>query len=447
MLLITIIYIVVSLVLATDALMREENPYRAMCRMAAILFVPVVGILLYLLDGRRSSTRYRMPAHGRRHDLSQFVRNACGEPVTAHNSVVPLHDAGATYAAIICALQRARSTILLEYYIFADDRLGRVLCDILERKARAGVSVCVIYDAIGSWGLKRRTISRLRCAGVDVRPFKPLRFPWIRGGVARRNHRKIAIIDSQVAFTGGINIAKRYIDGDSLGRWRDEHLRIEGDAVERLRQLFIRDWSACGGDTEWLQARCGGHRITDCSPMQIVWNDDAEARQSIQDLFTAAIAEAEESIKISTPYFIPPQGVFDSLRIAAARGVRVEVMTPERGDSRLTTMVTESYLRRIEECGAEVYRYDNGFLHSKMLVIDDKVASVGTANFDYRSLCENLEVMCLSYDPRIIAHLCEQFEQDKSECISRSNGSQDAGRASATAPLLESLARLLSPLL
>lgn len=444
MLLVILLYVVVAVLFVIDALMREDNTYRVVCRIAVILSVPIIGILLYILDGRRRRLRRAELTQGCRPGLARLVHNSCGEPVTLHNSVEVLHNANATYAAIIGALQRARSSILLDYYIFVDDRLGGTVCDILERKARGGVAVCVIYDAVGSWRLNHRTIVRLRCSGVDIRPFKPMRFPWICNGIARRNHRKIAIVDSKVAFMGGINIAKRYIDGNSLGRWRDEHLRIEGDAVERLQRLFMKDWSECGGNAEPLSPRSAKHHVFECSPMQIAWSDECEARQTILDTFTAAIAEAESAIRMSTPYFIPPQGLFDALRVAVGRGVKVELMVPERGDLPLTAMVSESYLRSIEQCGVEVYRYENGFLHSKVLIVDDKVASVGSANCDYRSLCENLEVTCLAYDPRVIAELGEQFELDKRECRATT---ADRYRPSVARRCVESLARLLSPLL
>ncbi len=438
------LYILVVAGFILDAVMHGENPYQTLCRIAGIVALPILGMVLYVLDGRRSHTRHKAPSRVQYQGVAQLVRNACGEPVTMHNAVTLLNNADVTYAAIIGALQRARSTILLEYYIFADDRVGRVLCDILERKARTGVRVCVIYDAIGSWGIGRRTLSHLRKAGVEVRPYKPLRFPWIRGGIARRNHRKIAIIDSQVAFTGGINIAKRYIDGNNLGRWRDEHLRLEGDIVDRLQRLFMRDWSACGDDTASLQIRHKNHSVTECSPVQIAWNDENESRQTIFDLIVASIARANHVIRISTPYFVPPQGVFDALRIALSEGVKVELMVPEHGDSLLTSQVSESYLRRIELCGAKIYRYEKGFLHSKAMIIDDNMASVGTANIDYRSLCENLEVTCLLYDHQVVAHLCKEFENDKTEC--RNTGS-DKKHSPTRASLAEAFARLLSPLL
>ena len=437
------IYILIVAGFAVDILLREMNTYRAMCRIAIIACVPPLGILLYVVDGRRSRIRYRRPSHRHHSGLPQLIHNLCSEPLTLHNRITPLHNADTTYTAIIRAVQRAKRSICLCYYIFIDDRIGRVLCNILERKARAGVKVYVIYDDVGSWRLRRASITRLRRAGVDIRPFKPL---WsnLLNGVARRNHRKIAIIDSHIAFTGGINIAERYIDGDSLGRWRDEHLSIEGDAAGRLQRVFARDWARCGGDPRVVQNTDFVHSITNSSPLQIVWNDEDDNRQTLLDTYTATFVRAERTIRISTPYFIPPQGIFDALRIALASGVKVELMIPERGDSRLTALISESYIRAIEQAGASIYRYANGFLHSKVIIIDDQVASVGTANLDYRSLCENLEVSALIYDRKVIAALREQFERDKLECQTTDG---QVSNPSVAKRLLGAIARLLSPLL
>lgn len=445
------IYIVVVVVLSIDALMRESEPYRAMCRVAALVALPIVGVVLYLLDGQRRREYIGMPASPqhdiatlRERSLARVVGSRCNEPVTLCNSVTPLHNADKTYSALLRAIQRAQRSILLEYYIFIDDRLGRALCEILERKVRAGIEICIIYDDIGSWHLHRSMVRRLRRAGVDIRPFKPFRFPWFRRGVARRNHRKIAIIDSRIAFTGGINIAKRYIDGNSLGRWRDEHLRIEGDAVNRLHRLFVEDWKSCGGNPDRVSWHDGRHNIENYLPVQIVYSDEWHSRDALLDTFTAAILRAERTIRIATPYFIPPRELFNAIRIALASGVKVELMIPEHGDSRLTAAISEEYVRRITKAGAKVFRYDNGFLHSKVLIIDNRITSIGSANLDYRSLCENYEVTTLIYDRDVALGFVEQFERDKLQCCS--DAPQHRGSV-VYQRFTDGLLRLLSPLL
>lgn len=268
------------------------RPYKAMLWVLAIISLPVIGLLLYLLTGLRRQCG--APATHRRNGsaVQTIIRSCCGEPVTAYNRLTQLHNADKAYSALISEIQRARRSIHLEYYIFNDDRLGRTLINLLCRKSRAGVEVRIIYDAVGSWRLGRRSISRMRRAGIGIRCFRPLRFPWFRSGVARRNHRKIAVIDGTTAFVGGINIAKRYIDGNRLGKWRDEHLQLEGDIVGRLQRLFAADWQKVGGEAGDVLRHMPGHRIRSRLPVQIAWNDDGSACATLHDAFTAAIMRA-----------------------------------------------------------------------------------------------------------------------------------------------------------
>ena len=175
--------------------------------------------------------------------MEQIVARGCGTRPAPRNSVSLLHNGSNAFTALIAALQHAVRSIHMEYYIIRDDRIGRTIAEILIRKARAGLEVRVIYDAVGSWRLSRTTLRRMHDAGVRTAAFEPVRFPWFTTRVSRRNHRKIVVTDGKVAYLGGINIAKYYLDGDYMGKWRDEHLRIEGDAVKDLQRLFIADWA------------------------------------------------------------------------------------------------------------------------------------------------------------------------------------------------------------
>lgn len=444
-LLCAISYLLITIAAAATAVMRQRDPYKALLWVLAIISLPVIGLLLYLLTGLRRQCG--APATHRRNGsaVQTIIRSCCGEPVTAYNRLTQLHNADNAYSALISEIQRARRSIHLEYYIFNDDRLGRTLINLLCRKSRAGVEVRIIYDAIGSWRLGRRSISRMRRAGIGIRGFRPLRFPWFRSGVARRNHRKIAVIDGTTAFVGGINIAKRYIDGNRLGKWRDEHLQLEGDIVGRLQRLFAADWQKVGGEAGDVLRHMPGHRIRSRLPVQIAWNDDGSACATLHDAFTAAIMRADRSIRISTPYFIPPRTLADAIRMAAESGVMVEIMVPERGDSAVTTAASDSFVREMHEAGATIHRYTDGFLHSKLLIVDDSLATVGAANMDYRSLEDNLEVTAFIYDRRSVSLMAERFEADKESCRTI-----PAGVNAGAGPLrlaAERLARLLAPLL
>ena len=220
---------------------RQRIPASAAAWLALVFLLPVAGTLLYVLAGYRRAVPAAESCDCRGDAVEQIVARGCGTRPAPRNSVSLLHNGSNAFTALIAALQHAVRSIHMEYYIIRDDRIGRTIAEILIRKARAGLEVRVIYDAVGSWRLSRTTLRRMHDAGVRTAAFEPVRFPWFTTRVSRRNHRKIVVTDGRVAFLGGINIAKYYLDGDYMGKWRDEHLRIEGDAVKDLQRLFIDD--------------------------------------------------------------------------------------------------------------------------------------------------------------------------------------------------------------
>lgn len=399
---------------------RTRNPASAGVWLLLVALLPVIGSLLYLLAGWHTDPRTGEPqqtspeAAG---TLQRLIARNCGTRVQPRNRVELLHNGNNAFSSLIASLQHASRSIHMEYYIIRNDRIGRAIAEILMRKARAGVSVRVIYDAVGSRALSRKALARLRRAGAEVRPYAPIRFPWFTPRADRRNHRKIVVTDGKTAYLGGINIAKYYLDGDYMGKWRDEHLRIEGDAVADLQRLFIADWERTGGQIADLSGLFARHRITDRLPIQIAWSEEGSARHTLAEAFAAAIVRAKHTVRLSSPYFMPPPGILDAIRIAARSGVRVMVMIPTCSDSRFTDLVSDSYVDDLLDAGAELYRYDNGFLHAKVLVADDDTASVGTANMDYRSLQDNLEVTAFLYGRPVVRELSATFDLDLGRCV------------------------------
>ena len=281
----------------------------------------------------------------------------------------------------------------------------------------------MLYDAVGSWRLPSSLVGRLRRAGVEVCTFGRVRFPWLTPSFNIRNHRKIAVIDGRTAFLGGINIARRYLDGDELGHWRDEHLRIEGPAAAYLQRLFAADWHTSGGRPFDLASHiapdtyaAGGGQTSGGVRMQIAWSQTGRTRQTIADAFTAAVMQARQEVLISTPYFVPPQPLLRVLCTAAAGGVRVRLMVPARGDMRAASLAGESYFSQLLAAGVEIYLYDRGFIHSKSMVVDSRTASVGTANMDCRSLETNWEVAAFIYDERFARKAASTFRRDLDCC-------------------------------
>lgn len=428
---------------------QHRRPASAAAWIAVIGLLPVFGTLLYLLAGFRKRPRPRkIPKQHKelRFDdrLERIIHAGCGTCTTIHNEVRLLHNGNNAFTALIAALQRATRSIHMEYYIFCDDRIGRTIADILIRKARAGLEVRIIYDAVGSRRMSRSLLHRMRDAGVEVHPFEPLRFPWFTPRSTHRNHRKIVVTDGKTAFLGGINIAKYYLDGDCMGKWRDEHLCIEGDAVADLQRLFLTDWAHVSGLRLDPDRHIARHAIRRETPLQVAWAGDGSTRPTLAEAFTTAIMSAQKRIRICSPYFLPPALLLDALRMAARSGVQVEAMIPSCSDSRIADLITDAYVEELLDADIALYCYDKGFLHAKLLLVDDSLASIGTANMDYRSLMDNWEVTVFIRDRRIAEELSRSFDKDLAACrrITRATWNPSGRRR-----LLSDVLRLASPLM
>lgn len=423
---------------------QHRIPSSAAAWAAIVLLLPVAGTLLYLLAGyRRHAPAPRRPAPPN-DPLGKLIYEGCGTRPTTNNRVELLHNGSNAFSALIATLQRATRTIHMEYYIFRDDRIGRTIAEILIRKSRAGVEVRLIYDAIGSCGLSRRMLRRMHEAGIRTAAYAPLRFPWFRPQSTRRNHRKIVVADGKTAYLGGINIAKYYLDGDDSGKWRDEHLRLEGDIVADLQRLFLADWAAARGE-RLAPARCiAPHDIRERTLLQLAWSEEGPSRDTIAEAFALLIARARRRVRICSPYFLPPTLLLDALRMAARSGVRVEIMVPASSDSHLTDLIADSYVEDLLDAGAELYRYERGFLHAKVLVIDEETVSVGTANMDYRSLTANLEVTVFIRDRETARSMAATFDNDRRTCTRIDRSTWRPSRIRRTAG---DLLRLLAPLM
>jgi cardiolipin synthase len=365
-----------------------------------------------------------------------------------HNRVAVLNNGKATFASIMEALRSAKTFIHMEYYIFENDRVGRKIAKILMDKARAGVEVRFIYDDVGSWGLNRKFRKQMRAAGVDVRCFMRVAFPWLTSRVNYRNHRKIVVVDGHVAYTGGINIAERYLRRSKrLGMWRDTHLKLEGDAVAMLNAVFATDWYFVSG-----KQRLGDYdkyfpptRVNGEVPVQIASSGPDSDWASIMQAFFSAITHAQKHIYISSPYFLPNQAILTALKIAALSGIDVRVMIPSRSDSKIVYWATRSYIGELLEAGINVYLYRRGFNHSKVIMIDGEFSSVGTANMDMRSFEDNFEITAIMYDKKIAQELEGYFLKDLEGSVKLTPEMWDERRNLHS--VYESLDRLLSPLL
>lgn len=471
-----LLYFLIVFVAVVVILHDLRDPVKALSWILVITLVPVAGLIMYVVFGRdyrKEKIFNRKEIDDLKHmerlsgeqlrelvdpeiehiepieankDIITLLLNNSKALLTARNKVKILNDGKAKFDELFEAIRGATSSIHLEYYIFENDALGRELTALLEEKAREGVEVRLIYDDVGSWNMKRRHARRLRARGIKVGCFMPVSFPWLTGKLNNRNHRKIVVVDGKTAFTGGINVADRYVNGTKFGPWRDTHLRIEGDAVNMLQAIFVTDWYFVSGGELLSDEKYFPHnRIRSRSPLQIASSGPDSDWASIMQAFFAAINKASRSIYISTPYFLPNEAILTALKVAALSGVDVRIILPYRSDSKIVYWASRSYIGEMLEAGIKVYFFCKGFNHSKILIIDDNFCSVGSANMDIRSFEDNFEVSAIMYDPKIAAELTGYFMQDISNSVALTREAWE-NRSNLHA-VYESLARLLSPLL
>ncbi len=383
--------------------------------------------------------------------LAKYLLNEMS-PLTSGNIAGILINGEEKFPAVIQALEEARDHIHIEYYIYENDKIGQTIEEILIRKAKQGVSVRFIYDDFGSRGIRKNIAIRLREAGVETYPFYKISFLRMVNHLNYRNHRKIIVIDGKKAFVGGINVSDKYInDPSSVNKlfWRDTHLMLEGPGVYYLQYLFICDWNFCSGKAlenikhyfpEVYRKNPPGDKI-----IQIAASGPDSVNPTILYSLLYAVYQAQEEILITTPYFIPDQSLMDALMVAALGGVSVQLLVPEKSDSRLVQLAACSYYADLLSAGVKIFFYQDGFVHAKTLVVDKKIAVIGTANMDLRSFDLNFEVNAIVYDDELAASLANVFNSDIKDAILLD---RDAwSNRSTTRKFLEKTARLVSPLL
>ncbi len=366
-------------------------------------------------------------------------------PVVRGNSMTLLVDGRATFDAIFAAIDGAEAYVLVQFYILRDDRLGRDLQDRLIAARARGVSVWVDYDAVGSMGLPERYRRRLVEAGVRVMDPRRDRGPTRRFQINYRNHRKTVVVDGRAGFIGGHNVGVEYLgESPRFGRWRDTHAALRGPVVAQQQLIFAEDWHYATGENI-TGALCWepGRHADDMTGL-IVATGPGDGFDTGAMVFFAAIAQARRRVWIATPYFVPDIDTLAALRHAALRGVEVRILVPEVIDHRLPWLAAFAYFDEVTAAGVEIWRYHAGFMHQKVILVDDTLAAVGTANLDNRSFRLNFEAMALLFDARAAADVEAMLAADFAGAVrlERRLADQRAGiRYGAPA------ARLLAPLL
>ncbi|MGF6710318.1 cardiolipin synthase [Luteibacter sp. W1I16] len=339
------------------------------------------------------------PIHDARYDAIGRMLNTS---MHGGNALFLHIDGEATFAAMFAAIARAERYVLLQFFIIHDDVLGRRLSEALLERAAAGVEVCVLYDSIGSHALPDSYVERLRDGGVLVRRFATRRWRN-RFQLNFRNHRKVLVVDGVRGFVGGLNAGDEYLgEKPPLSPWRDTHMEIEGPAVADLQRVFAEDWYWVTGErppSSPPPERCGR------AASLIVATGPADRQESCSLFFTQAIHAARNRAWITTPYFVPDQAVFGALRLAVFRGVDVRILIPCRPDHRTVFMASTLYAHEATLAGIRMFRYQPGFVHQKVMLIDDDTAVVGSMNLDNRSFRLNFEIAALNVDEAFAAEV------------------------------------------
>lgn len=324
--------------------------------------------------------------------------------LTKGNKVQLFTDGAKKFESLIADIYEAKHHVHLIYYIFKDDKIGRRVLEALEQRAAAGVEVMVVYDALGSRSLKNTFFEKLESLGGRAESFFGSRFSFINLRFNYRNHRKIVIIDGKIGYIGGFNIGDEYLgEYKKFGYWRDTHMKIEGNAVLPLQSRFLMDWNATvtHHKLEYQENYFPMIKKQGKTNMQIVSSGPDTETQQIKKGYIKMISMAKESVFIQTPYFVPDDSLLETLEIAVMSGIDVKIMIPNKPDHPFIYRATTYYAAEMIAAGAQVYIYDNGFLHAKTIVIDGEICSIGTANFDVRSFKLNFEVNAFIYDSEV----------------------------------------------
>jgi len=440
--------------------LQKRAPAATLSWLISLAALPYLGFLVYYFFGpqrirrqrlRRVRARARLPAppaglepSAEAIELARVAQATTGLPPGTATRAQLLIDGAATYDALLAAVANAREHVHLEYYIYLPDRTGTALRDALIERARAGVEVRLLIDAVGSGKVSRRFLQPLLDAGGEVAWFHPMRLRWLwkRPWLNLRSHRKIMVVDGSVGFTGGINITDAQDERLRDDAYRDLHVRLEGDIVRSLQLVFVEDWTYATGQPP-LRLPVPPPQPGPVAAQVLVSGPDSPW-EAIHRLHVGAIHAARERVWLVTPYFVPGEAAMMSLTSAALGGLDVRLLVPKLSDSLLVTYAARSYFDDLLAAGVRIYEYGPRLLHTKALLCDDDLAIVGSANFDNRSFRLNFEVSVLFRDLDVVEDLGALIEH---ECGHSVRVRDDRDRPLWRTRVPEALARLVSPLL
>jgi len=429
---------VVGFLSSIHAIMSTRTPQGTIAWAVSLNTFPYLAVPAYWILGRSTFQGYVTARRVGRADLDPVLQDArarvadfliadsvmektpagraaerlAGLPFLRGNSVDLLVDGDRTFESILAGIDSARDYVLFQFFIVHDDEIGRAVKEKLIGKAREGVRVYFLYDEVGSHDLPAAYLNDLRAAGVQAFDFHTRKGPRNRFQINFRNHRKVVVVDGRVAWIGGHNVGDEYLGRNpKFGHWRDTHIRISGPAALSAQLSFAEDWHWATGDTLSLDWTPHASTAGDL-PVLVIPSGPADRLETANLMFVHAINSAVERIWIASPYFVPDHSVVTALQLAGLRGVDVRILIPGRPDHLMTYLAAFAYFEDAGSTGVKFYRYGDGFLHQKAMLIDRGVATVGTANFDNRSFRLNFEITGVVADPAFAAQVEEMFQED-----------------------------------
>jgi len=454
-------YVLLVLFSINKVLRNIKSQSRSISWIFAILFIPFGGVLFYYVFGKKKR-RDRLllgknPFYNNgeeiiipefleaKKQLVTMLDQNNSSSITYDNEVTIFQESELTFETIYKCIKNAKVSVHLEFYIVEDGIILDRLIDLFHILSEQGVSVRLIVDGYGSYDLSKKSKAAIKKANVEIREFMPSPFFKLFKYANNRNHRKSIIIDNKIAFTGGFNIMDSYLKPEpKIGLRKDTFVQLVGGAAADLNKVFLADWQYCGG-TPFQQQTIIEDSSPSNIPVHITSSSPISRFQSIMQVYFSIIADAEDYIYIVTPYFSPNSSIMTALKTTALSGVNVQLMLPFQSDSTWTRHCMFSYIEELLAAQVKIYLYREGFMHSKIVICDDIISSVGSANFDERSFDANFEVNALIYSKDITQEFKNRFIRDKANCeeLKIESFVNRVGRSK----FLESLARLTSPLL
>jgi cardiolipin synthase len=440
-------YYIISIFVIISLLLENREFSSTLVWIFLILFLPYAGLIIYFIFGRKGLQLSRKRKKEERqmrisltNALSDYANNQKNELqkldskgllesnqkiinllsnnpesfITSNNDVEIFNSGKEKFEVLYNDLQNAKKFIHMAYYIWEDDFLTKRFVKLLKEKVKEGVEIRILYDSLGSFGIKRKYIKDLRKFGINIRAYSSYFSSAKPHTINYRNHLKLVVIDGDIGYTGGMNMSQEYVDGGKhFKSWRDTHIKIQGDCVDILNSIFSFFWYKMTSEKlDDKKYYLPFHKNKEGVSMQVVGSGIDINWSAVENVILNLINRAKKSILITTPYFVPSESVLTALKIAALSGINVKIIMSGIPYYKITNWASYTFFPELLKCGVEIYLYQKGYLHSKVIIVDEEVSSVGTVNMDIRSFKLNYELSVVMYNKKVAKFLESVFEKD-----------------------------------